>query len=244
MFMPRAIGRPRQAGSPIARGTKPACMVHPVAPARPHCRRYLQTTLNFCRTLCGQFQLFTSAQTNPTLTLWGARGRQGHRGSRAAPPRVLVGVFPKKPGRPKSQSRPIRLVSCRKLFAGRSSYRQGMSVSPPPRRGYRYTANLRLIEAEQAVQQAHTIYRLVFIYTNYRRIHHCGQKIAAQRKVAKQNVPNHLSSSTRYTGTIAPVFHNWTIVYVKLSINNHIVGLVPQKPYYANVSHVPRSLQS
>ena len=31
---------------------------------------------------------------------------------------------------------------------------------------------------------------------------------------------------------------------VKLSINNHIVGLVHKKTYYANASNVPRSLQS
>ena len=57
-----------------------------------------------CRTLCGQFELFTSAQTNPipdltltltlTPTLWGARGRQGQtRGSTAC----FGGVFTKKP---------------------------------------------------------------------------------------------------------------------------------------------------
>ena len=37
--------------------------------------------------------------------------------------------------------------------------------------------------------------------------------------------------------------HARTIFCVKLSIN-HIVRLVPQKPYYTNVSDVPRSLQS
>ena len=52
---------------------------------RPICRKYMQITS--CRTLCGQFRHFTSAQTNPnpdltltltpTPTLWGARGRQG-----------------------------------------------------------------------------------------------------------------------------------------------------------------------
>ena len=78
-----------------------------------------------CRTLCGQLHLFTSAQTNPTpdITLtkprpFGgqARGRQGQlRGSAC-----FGGVFPKKNGRPKTQSRPIKPASCRKLFAGNS----------------------------------------------------------------------------------------------------------------------------
>ena len=39
------------------------------------------------------------------------------------------------------------------------------------------------------------------------------------------------------------VEHARTIFCVKLSINNHIVGLVHKK-HYTNVSDVPRSLQS
>ena len=67
------------------------------------CRSYLQMSMASCRTLCGQFQLFTSTQTNPTRdltlprtpTLWGTRGRQGQsRGSAAC----FGGVFPKSPG--------------------------------------------------------------------------------------------------------------------------------------------------
>ena len=84
---------------------------------------HLRRARTFCRALCGQFQPFTSAQTNPTpdltltltLTLWGAgsrsaRGRQGQSRRSAA---CFGGVFPGKPARrPKTQSRPVR-PSCR-----------------------------------------------------------------------------------------------------------------------------------
>ena len=95
------------------------------------CRSYLQTTS--CRPLCGQFQLFTPTQTNPTpdltrtrtRTLLGARGWQGQSCGSAA---CFGGVFPNKPGRPRTQSRPIRLASCRKLPAD-SSCKEGRSSS-------------------------------------------------------------------------------------------------------------------
>ena len=92
--------------------------------APPMCRSILQKT--FVQKVRGQFQPCTSAQTNPTpdetltltITLLGARGRhEVGRGSHAAPPRVLV-FFPKNPGGPKGQPRPIKPAYCTIFCAG------------------------------------------------------------------------------------------------------------------------------
>ena len=96
--------------------------------ARPICRSFAGAAANnFLQDAVWPISTFHVGPDQPdprpitlTLTLtpilWGARGRQGpSRGSA-----VCFGGFPKKPGHPKTQSRPIRLAPCRKLFAGSS----------------------------------------------------------------------------------------------------------------------------
>ena len=115
-------------------GSTPQIQGAPYLQARPT-KTFLQDTAVW--PLCGQFEPFTSAQTNPTpdltptptlpltLTLTSTstlsltNGRQGQ-GQSCGSAACFGGAFLKKPGRPKTQPRAARPASCRKFFAARA----------------------------------------------------------------------------------------------------------------------------